>query len=189
MANPHHALGRAISYFVSEAPTVTSVGEKTSYSIGRIGGGTSINSIPFESWMEVDMRSGNQAKLDNIDALLLKAVEKALKEENRARLEGPELSLEVKRVGTRPAALGDVNSALVQRAMAATQSFGIKSNLEISSTDANLPISLGIPAVTMSRGGKGGRAHSLDEWWQNDNGHIAIQIGILTLLAEAGLAP
>ena len=76
----------------------------------------------------------------------------------------------------------------MQRAMAATKSFGIQPNLRISSTDANLPISKGIPAVTMSRGGLSGQSHSLHEWWQNVDGHIGIQIGLVTLLAEAGLA-
>lgn len=186
LANPHHALGRAIALFDENAPTVTTVGEKTSYNIGRIGGGTSINSIPFESWMEVDMRSGSQPKLDDIDAVLKAAVEQALQEENKARLDGPELTVDVERVGTRPAAEGDALSPLVQRAMAATKAFGIEPKLQISSTDANLPISKGIPAVTMARGGVSGNAHSPEEWWQNLDGHIGMQIGILTLLAEAG---
>lgn len=188
LANPHHALGRAIRIFDENAPQVTGVGEKTSYNVGRIGGGTSVNSIPFESWMEIDMRSGSQEKLDAIDAILMAAVEQALEEENAGRAEGPELTVDVERVGTRPAAAGDASKPLVQRAMAATLAFGIQPSLRISSTDANLPISLGIPAVTMSRGGVGGNAHSPDEWWQNVDGHIGIQIGLVTLLAEAGLA-
>jgi acetylornithine deacetylase/succinyl-diaminopimelate desuccinylase-like protein len=187
LASPHHALGRAIALFVENAPSVTSVGEKTSYNVGRIGGGTSINSIAFESWMEVDMRSGSQDKLDDIDAVLKAAVEQALQEENAARLDGPELSVEVVRVGTRPAAPGNGQSPVVQRALAATASFGIQPILRISSTDSNLPLSKGIPAVTMSRGGVGGNSHAPDEWWQNTDGHIGIQIGLVTLLAEAGL--
>lgn len=187
LANPHHALGRAIAIFDENAPSVTNVGEKTSYNVGRIGGGTSVNSIPFESWMEVDMRSGSQAKLDDVDAVLQAAIEQALQEENAGRLDGPPLTVDVERVGTRPAAKGDVNSPVVQRAMAATEAFGIEPSLRISSTDANLPISKGVPAVTMSRGGVSGGAHSPDEWWQNVDGHIGIQIGLVTLLAEAGL--
>ena len=188
LANPHHALGRAIQIFDENAPSVTTAGEKTSYNIGRIGGGTSINSIPFESWMEVDMRSGNQTKLDDIDAVLKAAVEQALQEENADRLDGPELTVDVARVGTRPAASQEATVAIVQRAMAATVALGVQPTLRISSTDANLPISKGIPAVTMSRGGISGNSHSPDEWWQNDDGHIGIQIGLLTVLAEAGLA-
>jgi acetylornithine deacetylase/succinyl-diaminopimelate desuccinylase-like protein len=188
LASPHHALGRAIAIFVENAPTVTSVGEKTSYNVGRIGGGTSINSIAFESWMEIDMRSGSQDKLDDIDAVLQAAIEQALQEENAARLDGPELTVDVERVGTRPAAPGDERSAIVQRAVAATEAFGIEPQLRISSTDANLPISKGIPAITMSRGGISGNSHAPEEWWQNKDGHIGIQIGLITLLAEAGIA-
>ncbi len=188
LASPHHALGRAIAIFVEHAPSITLVGDKTSYNVGRIGGGTSINSIAFESWMEVDMRSGNPHKLDDIDAVLHAAVDQALQEENAARLDGPKLTVEVERVGTRPAAPGDSRSPVVQRAVAATASFGIKPILRISSTDANLPLSKGIPAVTMSRGGSGGNAHAPDEWWQNTDGHISIQIGLVTLLAEAGIS-
>jgi di/tripeptidase len=166
---------------------VTGSGEKTSYNVGRIGGGTSINSIPFEAWMEIDMRSGNQDKLDDIDAVLQAAVQEALEQENAGRLDGPELTVDVQRVGTRPAAMGNADSALVQRAVAATQALGIIPELKISSTDSNLPISKGIPAVTMSRGGTSGNAHSLNEWWQNVDSHLGPQIGLLTLLAEAGL--
>ena len=187
-ANPHHALGRAIALFDQNAPSVTTTGEKTSYNVGRIGGGTSINSIPFESWMEVDMRSGDQAKLDDIDDILQAAIEQALEEENAGRAEGEALTVDVERVGTRPAARGDPQSPLVQRAMAATLAQDVQPSLRISSTDANLPISMGVPAVTMSRGGTGGDAHAPSEWWQNDDGHVAMQIGILTLLAEAGIA-
>ena len=187
-ANPHHALGRAIALFDENAPSVTEVGEKTSYNVGRIGGGTSINSVPFESWAEIDMRSGSQAKLDDIDAVLKASVEQALQEENAGRAIGEELTVDVARVGTRPAALGDPQSPLVQRAMAATKVYDVEPELQISSTDANLPISIGVPAVTMSRGGSGGDAHAPSEWWQNDDGHLAIQIGILTVLGTAGLA-
>ncbi|MBT8146737.1 MAG: M20/M25/M40 family metallo-hydrolase [Gammaproteobacteria bacterium] len=188
MANPHHALGRAIALFDEAALEVTREGARTSYNIGRIGGGTSINAIPFESWMEVDMRSGDPEKLDEIDGVFHNSMQIALEQENTGRQEGPELTLSVERVGTRPAAMSDPASPLIQRAMAVTLDFGINPNLRISSTDANLPISLGIPAITMSRGGRGGNAHSPDEWWENVDGHIGMQIGLLTLLMEAGLA-
>jgi len=188
LANPHHALARAIAAFDEAAPSVTSVGEKTSYNVGRIGGGTSINSIPFESWAEIDMRSGSQEKLDEIDAVLQAAAKQGLEEENAARLSGPALTVEVKRVGTRPAAQGNADSVLVRRMMAAMKAVGVEPRLAISSTDANIPISKGIPAITISRGGIGGRAHAPDEWWQNKDGHLALQTGLLVLLAEAGVA-
>ena len=186
-ANPHHALGRAIAHFVANAPSITSDGPKTSYNIGRIGGGTSINSVPFESWMEVDMRSGEQAKIDEIDALLQRAVRDALQEENAARLEGPELTVDVERVGTRPAAKGDLSARLVQVAAASIAHFGLEPEPQISSTDANLPLSMGIPAVTMSRGGTSKNSHSPAESWHNKDGHLGVQISLLALLVEAGL--
>jgi acetylornithine deacetylase/succinyl-diaminopimelate desuccinylase-like protein len=187
-ASPHHALGRAIDEFVRNAPAVTASGPKTSFNVGRIGGGTSVNSIAFESWMEIDLRSGDQAKLDAIDTVLQEAVMTALAEENAARKAGEELTVSIERIGTRPAALGDTEWPLLQRAMAAMRAMGVDPQLAISSTDANYPISIGIPAVTMSRGGKGANAHAPNESWQDIDSHVAIQIGLLTLLAEAGLA-
>ena len=109
-ANPHHALGRAVDKFITAAPDITADGEKTSFNVGRIGGGTSINSVPFESWMEVDMRSGSQDKLDAIDALLQAAVQDALNEENKALTRGEPLTVDVERVGRRPAARGNRES-------------------------------------------------------------------------------
>ena len=183
--NPHHALGRALVKFIQGATVITSSGEKSSFSVGRIGGGTSINSIPFESWMEVDMRSGLKSKLDELDATLKRAVQHALLAENTARSKGPALTADIKSVGTRPVASGDRNSRLVQYAAAAMGKFAVMPLLRVSSTDANMPISIGVPAITMSRGGIGKDSHSLDESWQDKDSHLAIQIGLLTLLAEA----
>lgn len=187
MANPHHAMGRGIARFLKKAPMITSTGTKTSFNIGRMGGGTSVNSIPFESWAEVDLRSGDQEKLDQIDALLRASFTQAVMAENEARTTGQSLKIEFVKVGKRPAALGNAEIPLVKRAIAVTQYFGFIPSLEISSTDANLPISLGIPAITVSRGGRSGNAHSPDEWWQNDKSHIAVQIMLLTLLLESGI--
>ena len=187
-ANPHHALGRAIEKFVTTAPDINTEDEKTSFNIGRIGGGTSINSVPFESWMEVDMRSGSQAKLDAIDALLQAAVQEALDEENAARTEGDPLTVTVDRVGKRPAARGDRESDLVQVAAAAISWAGLEPEFKLSSTDANYPISIGVPAVTLSRGGISRDSHSPTESWENVDSHLGLQICLLTLLAEAGYA-
>lgn len=188
LANPHHALGRAISELAKNGPSVTNVGEKSSYNVGRIGGGTSINSIPFESWMEVDMRSGSVARLDAIDAVFKKAMQKGLDDENAARKHGPELTVDVNQVGLRPAGLTDTNSSLVQHMMASMQSYGVTPKLSVSSTDSNIPISLGIPAITISRGGIAGKSHSPDEYWQDVDSYQAVQMGLLTLLSEAKLA-
>jgi len=144
------------------------------------------NSIPFESWMEVDMRSGNVAKLDEMDAVFKQAMVDGLAAENAARTRGDEITVDVKKVGDRPVANGDANSPLVQQALAAIESFGLNPQLRISSTDANIPISKGLPAITISRGGKSTGAHSFEETWTDQDAHIAIQIALLITLAQAG---
>ncbi|MFK7845692.1 MAG: M20/M25/M40 family metallo-hydrolase [Rhodothermales bacterium] len=188
LANPHHALGDAISRFVQKADVFTQTGPKTSYNIGRIGGGTSINSIPFVSWMEVDLRSENPEFLDQIDVLLHEAVQEALDEQNIMRRSGPLLSVDVSMIGDRPSGSLDKDNAIVQYAVAATQLLGGTPTFSISSTDSNIPISKGIPGITIGRGGRGGNAHSLLEWWINDDGYRNIQWSMLTLLSEAKLA-
>jgi acetylornithine deacetylase/succinyl-diaminopimelate desuccinylase-like protein len=187
MANPHHALGRAIMHLAARGPRVTSHGAKTSYSVGRIGGGTSINSIPFESWMEVDMRSGDRNKLAEMDAVFRDAVIDGLNSENSARKHGPKLTVDIAQVGRRPAGQTPESSTLVQNAMAAMRHKGIQPRLSESSTDSNIPMSKQIPAITMSRGGRSRKAHSPDESWTNENAHVAIQVLLLTILAEAGI--
>lgn len=184
---PHHAMGRVIAHLVDLAGDVIRTGAKTTYNIGRMGGGTSINSIPFESWAEIDLRSGDQNKLNQIDAVFRQAVARALEEENAKREGGSPLTVEIDRVGTRPAGRGDVNGALVQRAAAAMRTLGETPRLGISSTDANVPISLGIPAVTLSRGGVSRNAHAPSESWENIESHVGPQIVLLTLLAQAGM--
>lgn len=187
LANPAHALGRAVRHFQEGAETLTRRGPRTSYSVGRIGGGTSVNSIPTESWMEVDMRSIGAEGLARIEGVFLDAMDRALDEENALRREGPPLTVEKLRIGDRPPGEGDPGAPLVQRALAATAFFGVRGELRRSSTDANVPIALGIPAVTIGRGGIGGDAHSPGEYWVNVDGHLAIQRALLLVVAEAGL--
>lgn len=188
LGNPAHALGRAIERFDEAAAEFVAEGPRTSYNVGRIGGGTSVNSIPFEAWMEVDMRSIDPDRLAGIDALFLDVVQAALDEQNRRIMDGPPLEVDVDRVGDRPSGEIDPSTPFVQRAMASVAQLGLDPVLDRSSTDSNVPISLGIPAVTMGGGGAGGGAHSLDEWWLNEDGHIAIQRTLLLILMEAGLA-
>ncbi len=184
--NPIHALSTAIDYFVEEADNYTSSGPKTSYNVGRIGGGTSINSIPYHAWAEVDMRSESPEKLKGIEDILLSAVDKAHSHHNELRRSGPELVLDMQRVGIRPSGKIDSSIPLVQRAMTVAKHFGATPQLNTGSTDASIPISKGIPAITIGRGGQGGANHSLDEWWINTDGYIAIQNALLLLIAESG---
>jgi len=187
-ANPAHALGRAIHYFEEAASEFVADGPRTSFNVGRIGGGTSINSVPFENWMEIDIRSVEQSRLVEMDTILRKSVERALTEANEKRIRGDALEANVDKIGDRPSGETPPSTPIVQRAMAAISHVGFEPRLSRSSTDANVPISLGIPAVRIGRGGRGGGAHSLDEWWMNHNGHLSIQRTLLLTVAEAGFA-
>lgn len=188
LGNPHHALGRAISIFVDTADAYTSNdGPKTSYNVGRISGGTSVNSIPFESWMEIDMRSISSERLEEIDGILQQSVQQALESQNDIRREGPEIIVDVEMIGKRPSGETDVAEPIVQYSIAATKFFENDPNLRISSTDSNIPISLGIPAVTLGGGGSNGESHSLDEWFVNDKGYEGIQRILLIITGVAGL--
>ena len=188
IANPHNATARAIYYFVNDADTFTRRGAKTTYNIGVIGGGTSVNAIPFESWMEVDLRSESAERLNGLDKLLHLALQRGLQEENARKRMGKDLTVDIQVVGDRPTGTQDSSLPLVQRAAAASVQMGAKPQLISFSTNANIPISKSIPAVTIWNGGKGGRGHSLDEWWMNDKGYVSIQAALLLLVSEAGLA-
>ena len=187
LANPHHALGNAISNFVDEADIYTLDGPKTSYNIGVLSGGTSVNSIPFESAMLVDIRSINPERLDEMEMILINAAENALNKQNSIKRSGPELTLEINKIGNRPSGMVEADTPIIQRTIAATRYFGSEPRLTIGSTNSNIPISLGVPSVTIGKGGIGGKAHSLDEWWLNKDGYKAIQLTLLLLLSESGI--
>lgn len=186
--NPIHALGRAIMMFDTAAARFTSQpGPRTSYNVGRIGGGTSVNSVPFDAWAEVDMRSQGQQRLLAIDSLFRATMQRALEEQNRGVRRGAALRLELEQVGDRPSGETARGVPLLERAMAVTRWFGLEPQLGSSSTDANTPISLGIPAITIGRGGVGGNTHAPDEWWIDRDSEKAVQRALLIMLAEAGL--
>jgi tripeptide aminopeptidase len=187
-ANPIHALGRAILMFDTAAAAFTSsAGARTSYNVGRIGGGTSVNSVPFEAWAEVDMRSLSQERLLAIDSILRATMQRALEEQNRVHSRGAALTVDVELVGDRPSGVTEPGTPLLDRAMAVTRLFGLEPQLGASSTDANTPIALGVPAITIGRGGIGGNAHAPDEWWIDRDSEQAVQRALLIMLAEAGL--
>lgn len=187
LANPHHAASRIVTHFVDSADGFTRSGPKTSYNIGRIGGGTSVNSIPFESWFEVDMRSESDESLAEVDSLLQRAVRKGLSEQNDLRRDGDAMVAEVVMIGNRPSGSIAETEELVQRAIAVTKHFDATPDLRRSSTDSNIPIAMGIPAVTIGHGGIGKGAHSLDEYWIDKDGYKGIQRALMLLLAEAGI--
>jgi tripeptide aminopeptidase len=187
LVNPHGALARAIYYFTQSADAFTKQGVRTTYNVGVIGGGTSVNAIPFESYMQVDMRSESPEQLSGIDKLFQEAVQKALREENAMKRLGPDLTVDISMVGNRPSGSIPESSPLVQRAIAATHAVGEQPALRVGSTNSNIPFSKGVAAITMGGGGTGSGAHSLNEWWMADRSHLALQRTLLILLSEAGL--
>lgn len=189
LANPHHALGKAVDIFSEAAWDYTSGNSpKTSFNVGRIGGGTSVNSIPFESWMEVDMRAIDPKNLDEIEIIFKESVEKAISEYNASGVRG-EVTYELIKIGDRPSGELPASLPLIQRTMAATKLFGETPELGRGSTNINIPVSKGIPAVCIGRGGQGGGAHSLHEWYLNDEeSDESIQLAMLITLSQAGLA-
>ena len=187
-ANPAHALGRAVFYFDEAAAVVVNTGASASYNVGRIGGGVSVNAVPHESWAEVDMRSVDPAQIARLDAALRSSVARAVDEQNRTRDRGRSLAADFELIGDRPSGTVPPDTPLVRRALAVTRYLGLRPALGVASTDANLPIAQGIPAVTLGRGGRGGGAHSHDEWWVPRDAHVGVQRALLVLVASAGLA-
>lgn len=186
-ANPIHALGRAIALFDEAAPAVLQGAPRTSYNVGRIGGGTSVNSIPAEAWFEVDMRSESPRQIERMDSVLRRSIAAAVSAENQDAARGTRVTAELEQVGDRPSGETPVATPLVQRTIAATALLGARPQLGRSSTDANVPIARGIPAVTIGRGGDGGETHAPGEWWLDRDAHTAVQRALLVVLAEAGL--
>ena len=187
IVNPMAAMSQAVVELY-KIPVPTDV--KTTYSASVVGGGTSVNAIPNEVWMEFDMRSESAKELAKVEQSFLAAVARAVEGENRARStkEGP-VTYEAKVIGDRPAGQTPRSADIVQLSTAAYRMEGIKVAYHSSSTDSNIPISLGIPAITISRVATGGRAHALDEWIGIDKApNVKLKkIGLATILAVAGM--
>jgi acetylornithine deacetylase/succinyl-diaminopimelate desuccinylase-like protein len=182
MANPVHALGRvvaAVSDF--EVPA----DPKTTFNVGRVGGGTSVNAIPFEAWMEVDMRSANAASLQAVETRFLAAVDKALADENARWKQNGRLAVDKDLVGDRPAGMTPASSSIVEIAVSVTRALDIKPTLDEGSTDSNLPMSLGIPAITIDGGGVGRGSHALDESFDSTDSWKGTERALLLAIALA----
>src|SRR5215216_4330230 len=182
--NPVHAIGRAISRLAGyPAPK----DPRTTFNVGRIEGGTSVNSIPGSAMMEVDLRSAAQSELQRLDAFFRRAMKDAADEENTRRRAGdPLLKLKVDLIGERPTGETPVDSPLVELALEATKLLGFEPRLDQSSTDSNLPISLGIPAITLGAGGTSGNSHTLDEWYDPHDRDKGLKRGLLVILGMVG---
>jgi acetylornithine deacetylase/succinyl-diaminopimelate desuccinylase-like protein len=184
LPSPIHALGRAIEkisrFQVPKQP-------KTTFNVGRIDGGTSVNSIAHTAWMEMDMRSESAAELAKLEAEFKRVVQEALDEENARWLSQKKLTVELKIVSQRPAGVQPADSPMVKTALATDAALGIKSKLTSGSTDSNIPISLGVPAITIDGGGEGRGAHSLDESFDTTMSHVGTQRALLIVLGIVGV--
>ncbi len=181
-ANPIQAMGRAIAkidqFEVPDKP-------KTTFNVGRVSGGTSVNAIPFEAWMEVDMRSSDIGELGKLNEKFKAAMNEAAAEENqRWNNRGP-VTVSAELVGLRPAGQTPESSPIVKTALAVNQTLGLSSHLGEGSTDSNVPMNQGIPAITIGGGGTGSGAHSLNESFDAHDSWKGTQRALLLAIALA----
>jgi acetylornithine deacetylase/succinyl-diaminopimelate desuccinylase-like protein len=181
--NPIHALARAVARLVDlplpDAPSTT-------LSVGRWSGGTSINAIPRDAWFEFEVRGVEAAELARVDAEAIERIRAAVADEEPLGPGGngatPLLRLELEAMGERPAGRTPADAPLVRAAAAASRVLGVEPELAVSSTDANIPMAAGIPAITLGAGGEAGSPHTPDEWYRNVRGPEGITRALLTLL-------
>jgi len=186
VANPANAVGRAVA-LLADLPTQQA--PRTTCAVVRLGGGTGLNSIPQEAWLDLDLRSEDPRALSQLDVTVRAALERAADDENRRRTAGsPPLRAEIRLLGDRPSGMTPRAHPLVQAAVAANRALGRDAELASASTDANVPIALGIPAIALGAGGKAGDAHLATEWYENVEGALGIIRALLvtTAMAEVG---
>jgi tripeptide aminopeptidase len=180
-----HAMGRAVAK-ISELQTPAD--PKTTFTVGTVAGGTSVNAIAAEARMAVDMRSDSTEELLKLEARLLDLVKQAVVEEN-ARWKTDKITVEIKLIGDRPAGIVALDSPIVQATQRAVSVITRAPRVTFagSSTDSNLAMSLGIPAVTIGGGGEGGNWHSRNEWYRPVDAYFGPQNALLTVLVLSGL--
>lgn len=181
--NPIHAIGAAIT---GMGELAMSCDPRTTLTVARAGGGTSINAIPADAWFEVDLRSEDPASLAGLSAEVERIALRAVQHENaRRRADSLSLRAEIHLIGDRPAGSVALDERLVRAANLATRAVGARPDFSASSTDANVPISLGIPSVTLGAGGESGGIHTPGEWFADRDSTRALERALLTLLAVA----
>ena len=188
LVNPMFAMADAISRL---SRISVPAHPKTTYSASLTGGGTSINSIPNSVWTEFDLRSESPQELARLETGFLDLLQQAVAVENAARsTRSGAVTTEIRKIGDRPAGRTEENGVLARLAAAAISAHGFRPQFETSSTDANIPMSLGIPAIKIGSGGTGGRAHSLEEWIDvaPEASLRGMSAGLATIMAVAGIA-
>lgn len=181
-----HAMGRAIAriadFKVPDTP-------KTTFNVGVVSGGTSINTIAADASFLLDIRSDSPKELTRLEKEAKEAVHEAIAEENCRKTTGDAVHAEIQQVGSRPAGTQADDCLIVRLAEAACRALSIEPELrDETSTDANIPISLGIPALSIGRGGKEGGVHTTSEWFDPTEAWLGPQKDLLLLLLMAGLA-
>ena len=179
IGNPVHALSRAITLF-TEARVNGSGTPRSSYNFGLLEGGSSINSIPTHAHTKVDIRSESPAKLDEIATMLTSSVERALEVEN-SRATGGRLAAKIKEIGSRPGGRLAEDAPILSIIRAVDSHLGIRSHLDCASTDANIPLSSGMPAISIGAGGQGGGAHTPLEWFHPEGRELGLRRILFTL--------
>jgi len=187
MPNPINALVRGSVRFIN---TKVPANPRTTFNIGQIEGGTSVNSIPYEARLKVDIRSESEDELTRLESALRECIAAGVRDEMdsaRDRSKG-KLEWKVELLGSRPGGELAADSALLAALRAADDFVGNQSRIERSSTDANIPLSLGIEAISIGAGGNGGGAHSLQEWYDSAGREAGLKRALLTILGISGLA-
>jgi acetylornithine deacetylase/succinyl-diaminopimelate desuccinylase-like protein len=193
LPNPIHAMGRGINRFIRvRVPD----NPRTTFNVGVIEGGTSVNSIPFRASIKVDLRSEAETELDHLQNALRDAMEAGVAEEMAAATErgkanrgAEKLEVKLRVLGVRPGGELPANSPLLAAVLDADRYLGNHSRTERSSTDANIPLSMGISAISLGCGGKAGGAHSLAEWYEPAGRELGLKRILLTLLEVTGVQP
>jgi len=174
-ANPVHALSHAIAWFTDEFPTAANgSGPRSSFNFGTIEGGSSVNSIPALARAKVDLRSQDGPKIDELADALAAAVDRALQHENQ-RAAGAKLTARVKEIGSRPAGRLPDDAPMLEFLRAIDAHLGIRGRTDCASTDANIPLSLGLPALSLGVGGQGGGAHTPFEWYDPEGRDLGLK--------------
>lgn len=183
--NPVHAIGALIARLTA-LPLPTS--PRTTLTVGRVAGGTAINAIPRDAWIDVDIRSTSADVLQRLAGDVDHCARQALHVENIARASGStELQLTLTNIGERPGGAVNEDTPLVRSACEATRAVHRVPQLAVASTDANVPISLGIPAIAIGAGGNAGQTHTPDEWFDATDAYVGIARALTIVVTAAGL--
>jgi tripeptide aminopeptidase len=163
---------------------------RTTFNLGQIEGGTSVNSVPHEARLKVDLRSEEEDELIRLESALRDSIAAGVRDEMESARDRSKGKLEWKLdlLGSRPGGELPANSALLGALRAADEFVGNQSRFERASTDANIPLSMGIEAIAIGAGGNGGGAHSLEEWYESEGRETGLQRVLLTLLGSSGVA-